>query len=176
MSHNLKKQTSLFSNIHTIVFDFDGIFTDNFVYTNSHGEEIVRTSRSDSFALSNFRKFTCDKNLKIDLLILSTETNKVVRARAKKLGIKCYGGKSDKAQFLAQYLRKKKLPTDRGLIFLGNDLNDLGCFKLAEYTFAPKDAHAHIYAMATHPLKSKGGEGFIREALELIEESFQREG
>ena len=39
-------------NLHTIIFDFDGVFTDNYVYVDNHGNETVRCSRADSYGIN----------------------------------------------------------------------------------------------------------------------------
>ena len=44
-------------NVHTIAFDFDGIFTDNKVYSTQEGIEIIRCDRSDSLGLDILKKF-----------------------------------------------------------------------------------------------------------------------
>lgn len=162
--------------IHTIVFDFDGVFTDNYVYTDSNGSEIVRTSRSDSYGLSNYFKFCELNNLSIDSFILSTETNEVVAKRASKLNLKAHLGTKDKRRFLEQYLLERNLGFPKGMIFLGNDLNDLECIKMAEFSFCPADAHKSIIQAVTHPCKAQGGQGFVREALEFLQSNTPTKG
>ena len=106
-------------SIHTIVFDFDGVFTDNFVYTDSNGIESVRTSRSDSYGLGNFRTFCSTNSLSIEMFILSTETNSVVIQRALKLGLNSHAGISNKKEFLSRYLTSQNLKHPEGLFFFG---------------------------------------------------------
>ena len=159
----------MLNSIHTIVFDFDGVFTDNFVYTDSHGNEQVRTSRSDSFGLSNFREFCLTNFLSIEMFILSTETNEVVTQRARKLGLNSHSGISNKKEFLLKYLTSQNLKNDRGFAFLGNDLNDIECLEIAQISFCPSDAHEEVKKVVTHPLNSQGGNGFVREALEFLQ-------
>jgi len=159
----------MLNSIHTIVFDFDGVFTDNFVYTDSNGNEQVRTSRSDSFGLSNFREFCSINSFSIEIFILSTETNEVVTQRARKLGLSSHSGISNKKEFLLNYLTSQNLKSNQGLIFLGNDLNDLECLEMAQISFCPSDAHEAVKKVVTHPLNSQGGNGFVREALEFLQ-------
>jgi YrbI family 3-deoxy-D-manno-octulosonate 8-phosphate phosphatase len=158
----------MLNSIHTIVFDFDGVFTDNFVYTDSVGIEQVKTSRSDSYGLSTFREFCSFNSLKIEMFILSTEVNEVVSKRAFKLGLKSHTGISNKEGFLSSYLEKQGLERSNGLVFLGNDLNDLGCIEMAQISFCPSDAHEIVKNAVTHPLICQGGNGFVREALEFL--------
>ena len=159
----------MLNSIHTIVFDFDGVFTDNFVYTDSNGIEQVKTSRSDSYGLSNFREFCSAYSFSIDMFILSAETNDVVTQRAVKLGLNSHTGVSNKKEFLSKYLIGQNLQSPQGLVFLGNDLNDLECLGMAEFSFCPSDAHETVKKVVTHPLINQGGNGFVREALEFLQ-------
>ena len=43
-------------NIDAIVFDFDGVLTDNFVYLNQEGMESVACSRADGLAFDVLHK------------------------------------------------------------------------------------------------------------------------
>ena len=65
--------------IRLIAFDFDGVFTDNMVYVLQDGSEAVRCNRSDGIGLQKLNK------LGIKTVIISTESNPVVSARAQKL-------------------------------------------------------------------------------------------
>ena len=60
-----------------LVFDFDGVLTDNKVYLGEDGKELVSCSRADGLAFDVLRK------LNIPVLILSTEKSLVVKMRAK---------------------------------------------------------------------------------------------
>ena len=64
-----------------VIFDFDGVFTDNSVYISQDGIESVKCHRSDGLGISKL------KSLKIPTYIISTESNIVVSVRAKKLKI-----------------------------------------------------------------------------------------
>jgi len=156
-------------NIHSIVFDFDGVFTDNKVYTNSNGKEFVMCDRADGLGLGMLRSFLLQKALSIDLMIVSREINKVVRSRAKKLKLSVHQGVYNKLEFLKEKLAKNLNEVSdpfQGLIYLGNDLNDLSMIKHAQYSIVPCDAHPIVQTRATHILTKKGGHGFVREFIE----------
>ena len=156
-----------YSSIHTIVFDFDGVFTDNKVYVDQSGKESIRSDRADGLALDMLRLFIERKKWSLDYFILSTEANPVVSARASKLKIQCIQGVSNKADYLKQYLdinNKKPL----GMVYIGNDLNDLTCMALASVTVSPSDAHALIGQGSTLTLPQKGGDGFVRAFIEEL--------
>lgn len=154
-------------SIKTIVFDFDGIFTDNFVYVDSQGVESVRCSREDSLGLDLLRREIIKRSLPIRMLILSTETNELVSLRAKKLKIDSYTGILDKVSFLTENFEKinGQFP---GLVYLGNDINDLEAMTLAEFSVAPISAHKQIREMASTIISRNGGDGFIRNFCELL--------
>lgn len=162
---------NLLENFHSIVFDFDGVLTDNFVYVDENAVESVRVSRADGYALDMLKKYQKLNDLNLDIFILSTETNKVVKARAAKLQIACISGETNKLQALMYRFRHER-PADSspfaGLIYFGNDLNDLPVILEAGMSFAPNDAHPRIKEASTHVLKSSGGHGFVREGVEFL--------
>jgi len=153
--------------IHTLVFDFDGVFTDNKVWVDQDGNESVRCDRADGLAFDMLRRFIRHNDWDLDYFILSTERSKVVSARAKKLLIPCHQEVRDKAAHIGKYLNKNN-KHGAGLIYVGNDLNDLKVMKISGYSIAPSDAHPLIKQRADLVLPSKGGEGFVREIIERI--------
>jgi YrbI family 3-deoxy-D-manno-octulosonate 8-phosphate phosphatase len=160
-------------SIEYIFFDFDGVFTDNFVYTSTDGTESVKTSRSDSFALSQWKLNPRTKNIKI--FIISSETDKVVEQRAAKLGISSFTGVESKDHLIEEiFLKDGNSPADfnkawQRSIFVGNDLNDLSAMKKAKISFCPADANSDIKNIASRVFEKRGGEGFVREVLEYLE-------
>lgn len=153
--------------IHTIVFDFDGIFTDNKVWVDQNGSESVRCDRSDGLALDLLRRFTMKNNWNLNYFILSREKNSVVSARASKLQITCVQGNSNKADYLCSYLVKNR-HNAKGLMYAGNDLNDLGAMQIAGFSVAPSDAHPLIQQQADLVMPQKGGDGFVRALVEML--------
>ena len=158
--------------VHTITFDFDGVFTNNKVWVDQNGAETVRCDRGDGLALNIFESYCKQNDLDIKTFILTKETNPVVHKRAHKLGIDCYGSEDNKAEFLDKWLRKEHPHADQdpweGLIYLGNDFNDLECMKRAGCSVAPLDAHPKVKEIASVVLDRCGGEGFVRHFFELF--------
>ena len=102
-----------------IIFtDFDGCLTDDRVWLNQEGEEFVAANRKDGLAVKRLN------NLGIQVVITSTETNKVVLARGNKMGAEVLQGLADKAEAIEQYLKQKNL-TWSDVWYIGNDVNDL---------------------------------------------------
>jgi len=159
------------ADIHTVVFDFDGIFTDNKVWMDQEGRESVRCDRGDGLAFDMIRTFQKQGQLKAQFFILSKESNPVVSARARKLKLDCYHGIGNKLTFMREYLATHfpSMPDPfTGLVYLGNDLNDLPLMRQAGYGVAPADAHPMVKEIADLVLEQRGGEGFVRAFVERL--------
>ena len=163
--------------IESILLDFDGVFTDNFVLINEHGEESVKCSRSDGLGVSNFRKFVTDAKLRIDLTIISTEKNEVVSQRAKKIGIECHTGIIDKKVKVEELFKSDLIYANNweSVLFIGNDTNDLSCIVSSKASFAPVDAHPKVKACVDFIGERRGGDGFVRECLEYFVQNILEE-
>lgn len=146
-----------------IIFDFDGVFTDNRVWTDQDGRESVAASRSDSLRFADLRARG------VDLLILSSEPNPVVTARAKKIGVEVMQGVGlqDKGRVMREVLEQKKVPAEN-VIYVGNDINDLPCFEIAGWAVAVADAYPEVLRAADYVLTKPGGRGAVRELCELV--------
>jgi 3-deoxy-D-manno-octulosonate 8-phosphate phosphatase (KDO 8-P phosphatase) len=142
-----------------IVFDFDGVLTDNFVYVGSDGREMVRCTRADGLA------FDVLKQLPVKLFILSTERSPVVGARGQKLGIPVLSGQADKRAGLISLAERERFDLARTL-FIGNDVNDLPAMRLCGLSACPSDSHPAVLAAATFSLATAGGYGVVRELVE----------
>ena len=149
------------NEIDALVFDFDGVLTDNKVYVDQNGKESVCCSRSDGLAFDVLRK------LKIPTYILSTETNIVVTQRAKKLKIPVIQGASNKLETLSKLCNEEHFNINK-VLFIGNDLNDYQVMKACGYSACPSDSHSKIKQISSHVLSSAGGEGVARELLDEI--------
>ena len=144
-----------------LVMDFDGVFTDNKVIVFQDGREAVVCDRGDGLGIDRL------KELGIHLLVLSAERNSVVQARCEKLGIPYQHNIKDKLSSLQEWIKKNKLPPS-GIIFIGNDVNDLGCMDYVGCGVAVGDAYPEVKASANIILTATGGNGAIRELCDLI--------
>lgn len=157
--------------IHTVAFDFDGIFTDNKVWVDQEGREVVRCDRGDGLAFDLVRAYRQRGKLNAEFFILSKEPNPVVLGRARKLKLDCHHDIRDKLSFMREYL-STRFPLSpnsfAGLVYLGNDLNDLPLMRHAGYAVAPADAHPKVRAIAHLILEQRGGEGFVRTFIERL--------
>jgi YrbI family 3-deoxy-D-manno-octulosonate 8-phosphate phosphatase len=148
-------------NVEMVVFDFDGVFTDNRVWVTAEGVESVAAHRGDGWGLARLRETG------IEIAVLSTETNPVVAARCKKLGIPVVQGVSEKGKALETMLMEGG-HDPASTIFVGNDVNDLPCFDLVACAVVVADAHPDVIADADWVLQKNGGYGAVREICDIL--------
>lgn len=151
----------LLASIRLIVFDFDGVFTDNTVYVYQDGTESVCCWRSDGLGLARLR------DVGVQAFIISTETNPVVSARAKKLKLPCKQGVEDKAVGIMATCQELKIDPQQTM-FVGNDINDIPAFKSVGIPVGVADAYPEIYPYVLYRTQKPGGLGAVREICDLV--------
>ena len=149
--------------IQLVAFDFDGVFTDNMVYVLQDGSEAVRCNRSDGIGLQKLKK------LGIKTVIISTESNPVVSARAQKLNIQCFQNCEDKCQTLTKVAQEFGIALDE-IVFVGNDINDRECLMCVGLPMVVQDAHPDVIPLAAYRTEAGGGHGAVREICDLFEQ------
>ena len=159
--NKINKNRINIEDIDVIFFDFDGVLTNNLVHLDNEGNEWVSCSRADGLAFDVLNK------INKPTYILSTEKNRVVSARGKKLNIPVVQGifnKSDKIKEMAYNMNFDLAKT----LYVGNDLNDYNAMKLCGHTACPSDSHKEIKAISSFVLNTSGGRGVARELLESV--------
>ena len=158
-----KSRRPMPNKIELIVCDFDGVITDNRVWVSQDGNESIAAYRSDSLRIRELRESG------IEVMILSSEPNPVVAARAKKMGVEAVHGVGihEKGRVMREILERKNILAENA-IYIGNDLNDLPCFELAGWSVAVADAYPELIRSADHVLTKAGGHGALRELCDLI--------
>jgi N-acylneuraminate cytidylyltransferase len=144
-----------------VIFDFDGVLTDNRVIVDQDGRESATCDRGDGMGIGLLAKAG------VPMLILSKERNPVVSARARKLDLECLQGVDDKLPALRQWLGARGLDIERA-VYVGNDINDLECMRAVGLAVCPSDAHEEAKRAAGLILDRPGGQGAVRELCDLI--------
>ncbi len=152
---------SLPRRVRLLVMDFDGVITDNRVWVDGKGNEMVAAYRSDSLALQRL------KRAGIEPFVISTEKNPVVAARCNKMGVPYLQAIDDKAPALQKLLVERGINSSE-VVYIGNDVNDLPCFPIAACAVVPADALPQALEKADLILKSRGGYGAVRELCDLL--------
>ncbi len=91
----------------------------------------------------------------------------MVKARCKKLKIKCLKGINNKFALFLKEVKKRQLKIEK-VCFIGNDVNDIDCIKNAGIGVAVADSHKSVLKIADYVTQKKGGEGAAREVIDLI--------
>jgi YrbI family 3-deoxy-D-manno-octulosonate 8-phosphate phosphatase len=153
------------SGVALILFDFDGVLTDNRVWVTQDGAEAVCCNRADGLGFNLLREAG------IPCVIVSTEANSVVTQRARKLGVPVVQSVADKS------IAVRKICCDHGVdpaqvAFVGNDLNDLPAFRIVGKKLCPSDAAPEVRRICDHVLRTRGGAGVVREIAVRLEQLF----
>ncbi len=157
-----KKKRPFPKKVSLLVMDFDGVLTDDRVWVDGDGNEMVASNRGDGLGLELLRKQT-----DIQVLVISKETNRVVAARCRKLDIPLTQSVEDKPRTLENILAQRGTPADE-VVYIGNDLNDLPCFSMVGLSVVPADALPEMKRSADLVLTKNGGFGAVRELCDIL--------
>jgi YrbI family 3-deoxy-D-manno-octulosonate 8-phosphate phosphatase len=151
----------LLERIRLAVFDFDGVFTDNRVWVNERGDETLAFWRGDGLGLRRL------DDVGVRYLIVSTEPNPIVSARAQKLGVECRQGIDDKLEVV----REAAGDALEDVAYVGNDINDADCLRAVGLPVVPADAAPEVVPLARWVLTRNGGFGCVREFCDALWEA-----
>jgi len=148
--------------IKLIVLDVDGCMTDGRIIYTNEGDELKFFNVKDGFAIVNWIR------LGRDAAIITGRRSKIVERRAKELGIPhLFQGVEDKLKKLEELCAHLGITLDE-VAMIGDDLNDYKILKRCAISFVPNDANHRIIEIADVVLSRKGGDGAVREMIELL--------
>ena len=162
----VETMNDILSAVRLVAFDFDGVFTDDMVYVLQDGTEAVRCFRGDGLGLRKLER------LGIEAVIVSTESNPVVSARARKLKIRCLQDCPDKRAALVRLAGELGITLSE-VAFVGNDINDLAILRSVGLPIVVRNAHPDVAAQALYRTRKVGGQGAVREVCDLIEQALR---
>lgn len=152
---------SLLANTALVVWDFDGVMSNNQVLVMQDGTEGVLCNRSDGLGIGMLAKAG------VPMLVLSKEQNPVVAARCRKLGLECIQGVDDKLGALQRLLAERGL-SPKNIAYVGNDINDIPCMAAVGAPIAVLDAYPEVKSVARAVTSRPGGYGAVREVCEWL--------
>jgi N-acylneuraminate cytidylyltransferase len=156
-----QRQELLPCPVKAVIFDFDGVFTDNRVLTFQDAHEAVTSHRGDGYGIELLRR------LGIPMLVISKEANPVVTARCLKLQLPVMQGIEEKHKPMLEWLASQNVDPAQA-VYLGNDINDRDCLTAVGCGAVVADAHISVLPAAKLVLESRGGHGAVRELADLI--------
>jgi 3-deoxy-D-manno-octulosonate 8-phosphate phosphatase (KDO 8-P phosphatase) len=151
--------------IKAIALDVDGVLTDGGVWWGPNSEEWKRFHFADIMGLSLARKSG------IVIALISGENSPLVDRLAEKLGITdVHKGCQDKASALRAFSERHALPLQE-ICFVGDDVNDLAALAIVGLSACPADARPSIKANCQVVAKLGGGNGAVREVIDMLLEA-----
>lgn len=151
-----------FKMVSTFVFDMDGVLTDGSILLDNENNWLRRMDIRDGYALQLAVKGG------YRILVISGSSSLPVQERLNRLGIKdVFMNVTDKAGFLKNYMEENKVSTN-DLLFMGDDIPDYFCMKMAGIAACPSDAALEIREMASYISNCKGGNGCVRDVIEKV--------
>ena len=150
------------SQISTIFFDVDGVFTDGSLYISDNEVTITKFNVHDGMGCILL------KEAGLELLILTARHNNAVVKRFKDLGInKIYTNVLKKRDFIREYSKSNNL-AKKELAMMGDDLQDLAAINDVGVFFTTPNAIDIVKNSACLITKRLGGNGAVREICDLI--------
>ena len=165
MQKGLNQIKKIASKIKLLILDVDGVLTDNALYINDNGEEIKRFNVSDGMGIALALRTG------LEIALISGRRSKATEYRALDLKIKhLYLGETNKIRAYEELKRNLNL-TDEEIAYMGDDILDVPVLKRVALPICVKDANPIAKKFAKFVTKAKGGEGAVREVIDMILES-----
>jgi 3-deoxy-D-manno-octulosonate 8-phosphate phosphatase (KDO 8-P phosphatase) len=162
MGNKSKPSKVKLAKIRLIIFDFDGVLTDNFVFVGEDGDRMKKFWVPDGVGIF------IGHQAGIKFAIVTGNQDQTTRVRAEFLRIDdVYQGAYDKLVAYEE-LKAKHGVSDADCLFIGDDVQDRPIFERAGIGVAPCDAHPAIKRVAGWIGKSPGGQGIVREAIDAV--------
>lgn len=148
--------------IKLLACDVDGVFSDGRIYMGQSGEELKAFHTRDGYGVKALQK------IGVQVAVITGRKSNMVEKRMMALGVQhIYQGCEDKQPAL-ETLQKKLSITMRETAAIGDDMPDLGMFKVSEINVCVQDGHPFLAAQAHYQTRNKGGFGAVRELCDLI--------
>ncbi len=153
-----------FKNMRLIILDCDGVLTDGYVQVDSAGNEYARFSHRDGMGIKML------KRIGLKVAVVTTQVSLYVTARCKKIQVPCHQAIENKVEFVRQLIISEDIDPER-VLFMGDDINDLGPMSIVGLPVAVADAVEEVKKMAVYVTKRNGGEHAVREICDLLLEA-----
>ena len=152
----LLKEISLFAT------DVDGVLTDAGMYYSESGDEWKKFNTRDGMGIKLLQKAG------LITAIVTQERTRLVARRAEKLAIpELHQGVMDKLSVIREMAARHRLSLQQ-VAYIGDDVNDIEALKAVGFSAAPADGLPQVLKVVDYICRQKGGEGAVRELVEMI--------
>ncbi len=148
--------------IRFLLLDVDGVLTDGRIIIDENGVETKHFDVRDGQGIALL------KLAGIEVGLISGRSSKVVRHRAKELGIQVvYQGVRNKAAIFDKVKLEAGLK-DAQIAYIGDDIIDLPILRQAGLAVSVKDGWPELKPLVDYVTEASGGRGAVREIAELL--------
>lgn len=163
---NEEKLSVLASRIKVLLMDVDGVLTDGRLYLFPDRDgKMVETKGFDSqdgIALRWLEWFHIESG------VISGRDSPATTERARQVGMRwVFQGHIEKIPILEQILSEAKVDPSQ-VAYIGDDLTDVVIMRRVGLSFATANARREVKASATAVTEAPGGQGAVREVIELL--------
>lgn len=156
-----QKERPADSKIKLLTLDVDGVLTEGGMYYAEDGNEFKRFHTRDGMGI----RLAVNAGITVGF-ISHGKNEKLIRSRAEHLGVsKVYVGKEPKWQVLQSWAKELGIPVE-ACAHIGDEINDLEIMDKVGLSACPSDAMEVVKKNAKVLLRSRGGEGCVREFIE----------
>jgi len=149
-------------HIRLFATDVDGVLTDAGMYYSESGEELKKFNTRDGMGIKLLQKAG------LITALVTQERTKLVARRGEKLMIpEVHQGVMDKLSVVREMAERHGVSMDQ-VAYMGDDINDLSTLKAVGFSATPADGLPQILAAVDYVCTKKGGEGAVREIVEMI--------
>lgn len=150
-------------NLKLLIADVDGVFTDGSLYIGEAGQEMKRFHVLDGAGVALM------KAVNFPMAVISGRNSGVTAARMRELGLgdQLYQGNLAKIEPYNEIKRKSGF-TDEEIAYIGDDLVDIPLLRRVGVPFSVANALPEVRASAVYVTVRAGGNGAVREIIELI--------
>ncbi len=153
---------SRFKLIKTFAFDMDGVLTDGNIIVDANNNWLRQMYIRDGYALQVAAREG------FNVIVISGSNSSFVHHRLNKLGVKdVFMDVKNKEDFLTKFIAERKISFSE-MLFMGDDIPDYSCMKLAAISACPADAAFEIKEMASYISPFVGGRGCVRDVIEKV--------
>lgn len=152
----------LFRNVHTFIFDVDGVFTNNLILVTEQGEFLRQMNVRDGLAV----KIAIEKGYRV--CIITGGRSEGVKKRFEDLGVQdIYLGKRYKEDAFEEFVDLYDLDT-QGILYMGDDLPDYPVMRKVGVPTCPSDAAEELIPISVYVSPFSGGNGCIRDVIQQV--------
>ncbi len=148
--------------IKLLILDCDGVLTDGKIIYDNHQVETKHFSAKDGLGI-RLLSFT-----EISVAVISGRQSEILSRRCQDLHIEhLFQNIKNKVKCAEELIQSLDLTWDNVAI-IGDDWNDYALMKKVHFSVVPADAFPSIKSCVDHITERSGGEGAVRELIELI--------